>query len=39
MNEGGTAFFAHIGGFLAGIALIYTMGTRQVYARRRDLYW
>jgi membrane associated rhomboid family serine protease len=38
-NEGGTAFFAHIGGFIMGIALIYTMGTRQVYARRRDLYW
>jgi membrane associated rhomboid family serine protease len=39
VNEGGTAFFAHIGGFIAGIALIYTMGTRQVYARRRDLQW
>jgi membrane associated rhomboid family serine protease len=39
VNQGGTAFFAHIGGFLAGIALIYTMGPREVYARRRDLRW
>ena len=37
--QGGTAFFAHVGGFIAGIALIYAMGTRQRYWRRRDLYW
>jgi membrane associated rhomboid family serine protease len=35
----GTAFFAHIGGFIAGIILIRIMGTRQRYLRRRDLYW
>jgi membrane associated rhomboid family serine protease len=37
--QGGTAFFAHVGGFIAGIGLIYAMGTRQRYWRRRDLYW
>lgn len=36
---GGTAFFAHVGGFIAGVLLIKVMGTRQVYSRRRDLYW
>jgi membrane associated rhomboid family serine protease len=36
---GGTAFFAHIGGFVMGIILIYLMGTRQRYWRREDLYW
>src|SRR5579871_2279165 len=38
-QTGGTAFFAHVGGFLAGILLIYMLGTRPVYSRRRDLYW
>jgi membrane associated rhomboid family serine protease len=38
-QQGGTAFFAHVGGFLAGIALIYLLGTRQRYWRRRDLSW
>jgi membrane associated rhomboid family serine protease len=37
--QGGTAFFAHVGGFVAGIALIYLMGTRERYWRRRDLSW
>jgi rhomboid family protein len=37
--QGGTAFFAHVGGFLAGIGLIYLMGARQPYQRRKDLYW
>lgn len=37
--QGGTAFFAHIGGFIAGIILIYSMGTRQRYWHRKDLYW
>ena len=30
-SQGGTAFFAHVGGFLAGIALIYVMGARKTY--------
>ena len=39
MNQGGTAFFAHIGGFIAGLALIHAMGAREPYSRRRDLRW
>ncbi len=38
-SEGGVAFFAHVGGFIAGIAFVYMMGTRQRYSRRKDLYW
>lgn len=38
-SQGGTAFFAHVGGFVAGIILIRIMGTRERYTRRRDLYW
>jgi membrane associated rhomboid family serine protease len=37
--QGGTAFFAHVGGFVAGLILINVMGTRERYWRRRDLYW
>ena len=37
--QGGTAFFAHVGGFVAGMVLISLMGTRQRYYRRQDLYW
>jgi membrane associated rhomboid family serine protease len=36
---GGVAFFAHVGGFLAGMALIGLMAPRQRYSRRRDLSW
>ena len=36
---GGVAFFAHIGGFIAGMILIYTLGTKQRYLQRRDLSW
>ncbi len=36
---GGTAFVAHVGGFIAGIVLIFMLGTRQRYYRRRDLSW
>ena len=35
-NQGGTAFFAHIGGFIAGIGLVYLMGTKERYSSRRD---
>jgi membrane associated rhomboid family serine protease len=38
-SQGGTAFFAHVGGFVAGIILVHTMGARQPYWRRRDLQW
>lgn len=37
--QGGTAFFAHVGGFIMGIVLIHIMGTRQRYYHRRDLSW
>jgi membrane associated rhomboid family serine protease len=37
--QGGTAFFAHVGGFVSGAVLINVMGTRERYWRRRDLYW
>jgi membrane associated rhomboid family serine protease len=38
-SAGGVAFFAHVGGFLAGIALVRAMGARDRFSRRRDLYW
>jgi membrane associated rhomboid family serine protease len=38
-SQGGTAFFAHIGGFIMGIILVRLMGTRQRYWRREDLSW
>src|SRR5207245_10853189 len=39
VSQGGVAWFAHIGGFITGMVLISTMGTRERYGRRRDLYW
>ena len=40
MNDrGGTAFFAHLGGFFCGLLLIFTMKTRDRYRQRRDLLW
>ena len=38
-SQGGVAFFAHVGGFVAGMILIGVMGTRERYGRRRDLNW
>ncbi len=38
-DQGGVAFFAHIGGFLAGMALIYLFHPKQRFSRRRDLHW
>jgi membrane associated rhomboid family serine protease len=38
-SSGGTAFLAHVGGFVTGAVLINVMGARQKYWRRRDLYW
>jgi membrane associated rhomboid family serine protease len=37
--QGGVAWFAHVGGFLAGMLLISTMRTRERYRRRGDLRW
>jgi membrane associated rhomboid family serine protease len=39
VSQGGVAWFAHVGGFIAGMILIVAMGTRERYGRRRDLYW
>jgi membrane associated rhomboid family serine protease len=39
VSQGGTAFFAHVGGFLAGMLLINVMGARPKYLQRRDLNW
>jgi hypothetical protein len=36
---GGVAWFAHIGGFVAGVVLIYVLPTRQRFAYRSDLHW
>ena len=38
-SQGGTAFFAHVGGFVAGIVLVHLMGAHARFSRRRDLYW
>jgi membrane associated rhomboid family serine protease len=39
LTQGGTAFFAHIGGFIAGMILVSVMGTQTRFYRRRDIYW
>jgi membrane associated rhomboid family serine protease len=39
VSRGGVAWFAHVGGFVAGIALVYLLGTRERYRYRRDLSW
>jgi membrane associated rhomboid family serine protease len=38
-SQGGTAFFAHVGGFVTGIVLVNAMGTRERWMRHRDLSW
>jgi membrane associated rhomboid family serine protease len=39
LSQGGVAWFAHIGGFVAGIVLVKLMETNPRYSRRRDIYW
>ncbi len=39
VSDSGVAFFAHIGGFIAGMILVQMMGTRTRYYPRRDIYW
>jgi membrane associated rhomboid family serine protease len=39
VSRGGVAWFAHVGGFLVGIALIYLMAPRERYQNRSDLQW
>jgi membrane associated rhomboid family serine protease len=38
-SDSNVAFFAHIGGFVAGMILVQLMGTRNRYLPRRDIYW
>lgn len=38
-DRGGTAFFAHIGGFITGLLLMFVFPTRDRYRLRRDLLW
>jgi membrane associated rhomboid family serine protease len=39
VSRGGVAWFAHIGGFVTGMALIYILRTRERFRHRRDLSW
>src|SRR5947209_299338 len=39
VTEGGVAYAAHVGGFIAGMVLVQVMGTRTRYFPRRDIYW
>ncbi len=39
LSQGGVAWMAHVGGFIAGIVLVFTMGTRDPYLRRRYQRW
>jgi len=39
LTEGGTAWWAHIGGFIAGILLVTVMGTNKPYAPRGIVRW
>ena len=39
VSHGGVAWFAHIGGFLAGMVLIKVMGTEDRYRNRREYHW
>jgi membrane associated rhomboid family serine protease len=38
-HAGGTAFLAHVGGFIAGMVLVFLLGARRPYYHRRDLSW
>ena len=39
LSQGGVAWFAHIGGFLAGVALILVMRTRERFSHRPEMRW
>jgi membrane associated rhomboid family serine protease len=39
LSQGGVAWFAHVGGFLAGILLIFVMGTKERWNRRPEYRW
>jgi membrane associated rhomboid family serine protease len=39
LSQGGVAWFAHIGGFVAGLALVFAMRPHDRYRRRAELRW
>ncbi len=39
LSQGGVAWFAHVGGFLAGAGLIFLLRPRDRYRRRPDVAW
>jgi hypothetical protein len=39
VSKGGVAWFAHVGGFVAGMILIFVMRTHERFRYRRDLSW
>ena len=39
VSQGGVAWFAHIGGFLAGMLLIKIMGAQERYRNRPEYHW
>jgi membrane associated rhomboid family serine protease len=39
LSQGGVAWFAHVGGFVAGILLVYLLHPRERFRRRADLHW
>lgn len=39
LHEGGTAWWAHVGGFVAGIVLIKLLPTKRPHRRRPELHW
>jgi membrane associated rhomboid family serine protease len=39
LSQGGVAWFAHVGGFLAGVALILVMRTQERWRHRPEMRW
>jgi len=39
LSQGGVAWFAHVGGFLAGVGLILVMRTQERFSHRPDMRW
>ncbi len=39
VSSGGVAWFAHVGGFIAGMVLVNVMGARERFSNRGDLRW
>ena len=39
VNEGGIAWFAHVGGFVAGMVLVKLLGAKQPYRRYSEYRW